>query len=211
MVVAGFARRLIGGGVLVAALLTVCAGNADAQADFTGRWLLDSARSTDLERALTLHAQKQGFRSQGITSQTRPSGIPGSAAGSIQLPNGRTVDIKALAAEARQMVYGGDYFEIAQTDSTVTFNPLNLAHDPALLYVDGKKRRVFLLLDVEGDLKAEWQGDRLKVERKTTDLQTTEYWLLADDPSFLVVLVEIRGRMFQKKLELRRVYYRPSP
>ena len=207
---AGFARRLIGGGVLVAALLTVCAGKADAQADFTGLWQLDSARSTDLERALTLHAQKQGFRTQGINSQARPSGIPGSAAGSIQLPNGRTVDIKALAAEARQMVYGGDYFEITQTDSTVAFNPINLAHDPALLYVDGKKRRVFLLLDVEGDLKAEWKGDRLKVKRETADLQTTEYWLLADDPSFLVVLVEIRGRMFQKKLELRRVYYRPS-
>jgi hypothetical protein len=205
--VAGHAMRL----AMAVALSTVCVSKATAQADFTGIWRLDSARSVDLERAFAVHAQKHGFRSQGSSPQAGPGSIPGSSAGSIRLSSGRTIDFQALAAEARQMVYGGDYFEITQTDSSVVFHPLNLANDPAVLYVDGKKRKVFLLMDVEGDLKAEWKGDRLKVERKTPDLQTTEYWLVADDPGFLVVQLEIDGRAFQKKLEIRRVYQRLSP
>ena len=201
------AKRLTIGVVL----LTALAGSAGAQADIGGRWRLDSARSTDLENALALHGQRQGFRIQGGSQQVAPGPIPGgSPAGSIRLADGRTVDVNSLAAEARQTMYGGDYFEIVQTDSTVVFSPLNLAHDPATLFVDGKKRKTYFLTDVEGDVKAEWKGDRLKVERWTENVQATEYWLLADDPSFLVVQVEMRGRMFQKKLEIQRVYRRPD-
>ncbi len=62
--------------------------------------------------------------------------------------------------------------------------------------------------ELEGQLKTEWKGERLKVERKAKDLQVTEYWSRDADRDTLVVEVEVKGRMFQKKLVFRRVYQR---
>jgi len=120
----------------------------------------------------------------------------------------RSADNAQIADEVRRLTYGSNLFEIVQTDTTVTFHPLNLAYDNVLLTTDGEKRDVEWDWELEGQLKTEWKGERLKVERKAKDLQVTEYWSRDADRDTLVVEVEVKGRMFQKKLVFRRVYQR---
>ena len=195
--------------ILAGAVLGFPGSQAGAQQGLGGQWQLDTTRSTDLDRALDLHAQNDGLRTYSALpgGQPAPSGLPGSGGGAtVGLSTTSSADRARLAAEVRLLTYGSDLFEIVQTDTTVTFHPLNLAYDNVMLTTDGRKRDVEWSWELEGQLKAEWKGDRLKVERKTKDLQVTEHWSRDADSDLLVVEVEVKGRMFQKKLVLRRVY-----
>jgi hypothetical protein len=198
--------------ILGLVLLGFPGSEAGAQLTLAGQWQLDTTLSTDLDRAMDRHAQNNGLRSYSSMPGGQPaptSGLPGSGgAATVGLSTTRSVDHAQIAEDVRRLTYGGDVFEIVQTDTTVTFHPLNLAYENVLLTTDGRKRDVEWDWEIEGQVKTEWKGERLKVERKTKDLQVTEYWSRDVDEDLLVVEVEVRGRMFQKKLILRRVYQR---
>lgn len=197
--------------ILAGVVLVFPGSEAGAQQSLDGEWQLDTTRSTDLDRALDLHAQNNGLRTYSSIpgGQPTPSGLPGSGgAAAVDLSTTGSADRARLAADVRLLTYGGDIFEIVQTDTTVTFHPLNLAYDNVRLATDGRKRDVEWSWELEGQLKAEWKGDLLKVERKTKDFQVTEQWSRDADNDLLVVEVEIKGRLFQKKLVLRRIYQR---
>ena len=198
--------------ILSVALLGLPGSLAGAQQTLAGQWQLDSTLSTDLDRAMDVHAQNNGLRTYSSIPGGQPTpagGIPGSSgAPTADLSTTRSADNSQIADEVRRLTYGSNVFEIVQTDTTVTFHPLNLAYDNVLLTTDGEKRDVEWDWELEGQLKTEWKGERLKVERKTKDLQVTEYWSRDADQDTLVVEVEVKGRMFQKKLVFRRVYQR---
>lgn len=196
--------------IMAGALLGFPGSEAGAQQSLGGEWQLDTTRTTDLDRALDRHAQNNGLRAYSSIpgGQPAPSGLPGSGGAPAVGLSTRSADLAQLAADVRLLTYGSDMFEILQTDTTVTFHPLNLAYDNVLLLTDGRKRDVEWGGELEGELKAEWKGDRLKVERKTDEFQVTEHWSLEADNDLLVVEVEVKGRLFQKKLVLRRVYQR---
>ena len=198
--------------ILSVALLGLPGSQAGAQQTLAGQWQLDSTLSTDLDRAMDVHAQNNGLRTYSSIPGGQPTptgGIPGSGgAPTADLSTTRSADNAQIADEVRRLTYGSNLFEIVQTDSTVTFHPLNLAYDNVLLTTDGEKRDVEWDWELEGQLKTEWKGERLKVERKAKDLQVTEYWSRDADRDTLVVEVEVKGRMFQKKLVFRRVYQR---
>lgn|GEM_PF-7014292 len=197
------------------AALVALAGPAVAQVELSGQWQLDTTRSADLERALVNHARNQGLRSRSSMSggeATLPGGIPGQGGNSPRIRTGdsRVVDVAEVLAQARLMTYGGNLFEIQQIDSAIVFEPLNLAYDRVSVVPDGKKRRTNMGLEAEMDVRAEWKSDHLKIVRETNEMSVTEYWSLAKEPGFLVVEVRMKGRMFQKKLELWRVYRKRS-
>ena len=197
--------------ILAGVVLVFPGSEAGAQQSLDGEWQLDTTRSTDLDRALDRHAQNNGLRAYSSIpgGQPTPSGLPGSGgAAAVDLSTTGSADRARLAADVRLLTYGGDIFEIVQTDTTVTFHPLNLAYDNVRLTTDGRKRDVEWSWELEGQLKAEWKGDLLKVERKTKDFQVTEQWSRDADNDLLVVEVEVKGRLFQKKLVLRRIYQR---
>jgi hypothetical protein len=199
--------------LLAGAVLVFPGSPAGAQQTLSGQWQLDTTRSSDLDRAMNLHAQDNGLRTYSSMpgGQPTPSGIPGSGgAPAVDLSTGRSANHAQIINDVRRLTYGSNVFEIVQTDTTVTFYALNLAYDNVLLATDGQKRDVELDWELEGQLKAEWKGGRLKVERKTKDLQVTEYWSRDADDDVLVVEVEVKGRMFQKTLVLQRVYQRGS-
>lgn len=199
--------------IMAVGLLGLPGAEAGAQQTLAGQWQLDTTRSTDLDRALDLHAQNNGLRTYSSIPGGRPisSGPPGNGgAPGVDLSTTRSPDQAKLVAEVHLLMYGSDMFEIVQTDTTITFHPLNLAYDNVTLTTDGRKRDVEWDWELEGQLKAEWKGDRLKVERKTDEFQVTEHWSLEADNDLLVVEVEVKGRLFQKKLVLRRVYQRRS-
>ena len=197
--------------ILAMVVLGFLVSQAGAQETLGGQWQLDTTRSTDLDRAMSLHAQNNGLRRYGSVPGGQPasSGIPGSSgAPAVDLSTTSSADYVQIADDVRQLTYSSNAFEIVQTDTTVTFHPLNLAYDNVALTTDGRKRDVEWGWELEGQLKAEWKGERLKVERKTNDLQVTEYWSRDADHDLLLAEVEVKGRMFQKKLVLRRVYQR---
>ncbi len=197
--------------IMAGALLGFPGSEAGAQQILAGQWQLDTTRSTDLDSALDLHAQNNGLRTYSSIPGGQPtsSGLPGSGgAPGVELSTARSPDQAKLVAEVHLLTYGNDMFEIVQTDTTVTFHPLNLAYDNVMLTTDGRKRDVEWDWELDGQLKAEWKGDRLKVERKTDEFQVTEHWSREADTDLLVVEVEVTGRLFQKKLVLRRVYQR---
>ena len=199
--------------MMAGALLGFPGSVAGAQQTLAGQWQLDTTRSTDLNSALELHAQNNGLRTYSSIPGGQPtsSGLPGSGgAPGVDLSTARSPDLARLVAEVQLLTYSNDMFEIVQTDSTVTFHPLNLAYDNVMLTTDGRKRDVEWGSELEGDLKAEWKGDRLKVERKTDEFQVTEHWSREADKDLLIVEVEVTGRLFQEKLVLRRVYQHRS-
>lgn len=199
--------------VLAGAVLAFPGLEASAQQTLAGQWRLDTTRSVNLDHALDLHAQKDGLRTYSSVPGGQPgsSGIPGSGgAPAVDLSTTRGSSTAEVAAGVRPLTYGSDVFEIVQTDTTVTFHPLNLAYNNVKLTTDGRKREVEWGWEQEGQLKAEWKGERLKVERKAKDLQVTEHWYRDRDSDVLVAEVEVKGRMFQKKLVFKRVYQRQS-
>lgn len=192
------------------ALLGFPGSEAGGQETLAGQWHLDTILSTDLDRAMNRHAQDNGLRSYSSIPGGQPTstgGVPGGGgAPTVDLSTGRSADYAKIAEDVRRLTYGGNLFEIVQTDTTVAFHPLNLAYENVLLTTDGRKRDVEWDWEIEGQVKTEWKGDRLKVERKTKDLQVTEYWSRELDEDVLVAEVEVKGRMFQKNLIFRRVY-----
>ena len=195
-------------------LLSVALGLAPplaGQADLSGVWRLDSARSTNLDRAFELHARNDGLRARGSLAggQTATRQVPGVGSGVPDIPQSRPIAPEEAADLARPLVDQVDAFEWAQSDSAVVFLPLNLAHDNVFLMTDGKKRDVLLGMSAEeGQVKVEWKGERLRIERKAEQLQAKEEWSLADDGAVLVQDVEVKGRIMQKTLKYRRVYLR---
>lgn len=181
-----------------------------AQVDLSGSWRLDSTSSTTVARAVALHAQDNGFRTYSSLpgGQPVPAGVaPGSGRSpTIDLANPRSVNVAQVTAEVRPLIYDGDRFDIVQTDSTITFHPLNLVHDNVMLKTDGRKRDVLIGLDTEVQVKAEWHDDYLKVERKTKDLQATERWSV--DGGQLINEIEMKGRVFRTTLKFRLSYLR---
>jgi len=200
--------------ILGVALFGFPGSAAGAQQILAGQWPLDTTLSADLDRAMDLHAQDNGLRSYSSIPGGQPTptgGLPvSSGAPTVDLSTTRSADHAQIAEDVSRLTYGGNLFEIVQTDTTVAFHPLNLAYENVLLTTDGRKRDVEWDWEIEGQVKTEWKGERLKVERKTKDLQVTEYWSRDTDQDVLVVEVEVKGRMFQKKLVFRRVYQRGS-
>lgn len=198
--------------IVIALLGALVVENAGAQADLSGVWQLDTTRSVGLDRAFQLHAQDDGLRSRGSLpgGQPAPSGYaPGAGAATTDLAATRPVSPEEAASLARPLTYGADVFELVQSDNVVVFHPLNLAHDNVSITTDGKKRDAYFGLDgEEGQEKAEWKGERLKVERKVNNMQVVEVWQLTEDSEILVLEVEIKGHVLNKKLEYRRVYQR---
>ena len=201
---------------LIIALLTLSAGRASAQVDFSGTWTLDREMSADLSKAGFEPQQTQTRRTNGFSSGFGGRGFGGRYGGSRPAPGGNTnrdeaaaltVDERTRLRELADYVKGLSSLVIVHSDHS-TFTVSDAQGRSRLFPTDGSKtQHAFATTTIESTTR--WDGPHMVTAytiSPTRELIVTYILVPATKQMALRIKLEESGRQRADVPELRLVY-----
>jgi len=197
--------------ILALVAIVAMSAPANAQTDaINGAWKLNQELSDDFQekmqeaREARGEIQTTGGSAGGGGGRGRGGRGGGGGGGGADFSDAQ----RAEAQEFRQMVSSAiEQFEFGAAQSMVAFR---YPDGRSLLLKDGEetKQRVGQDQDIELDIRAEWDKEKLEVEREIRSSGKIKeiYWL--NDAGQLVVDTEVQMGRGGMTVELRRVYDR---
>ena len=201
---------------LIIGLLTLSAGRASAQVDFSGTWTLDREMSADLSKATFEPQQTQTRRTSGFGGGYGGRGFGGRTGGSRPAPgdnttrNGEsalTADERTRLRELADYVKGFTSVVIAHSDHS-TFTVTDAQGRSRLFPTDGSKTQ-HALATTTVESTTRWDGPHMVTAytiSPTRELVFTYILVPATKQMALRIKLEDSGRQRADVPELRLVY-----